>query len=87
VRRFEYPAGYEPTHDEDEARTNRAMLSRAQRVVVMADGSKLGTAALARISDIHDVHEVITDLSADPAAVAAIQAAGVRVTVVEAKTT
>lgn len=73
------------THDENEARTNRAMLSRAKRVVVMADGSKLGQATLARIADIQDVHEVITDLSADPAAVAAIRAAGVRVTVVEVK--
>ncbi|MEU3645704.1 DeoR/GlpR family DNA-binding transcription regulator [Lentzea sp. NPDC034063] len=74
------------THDENEARTNRAMLSRAKQVIVMADGSKLGKATLARIADIHDVHEVITDLSADPAAVAAIRAAGVRVTVVEVKT-
>ncbi|WP_245743440.1 DeoR/GlpR family DNA-binding transcription regulator [Lentzea fradiae] len=73
------------THDENEARTNRAMLSRAKRVVVMADGSKLGQATLARIADIQDVHEVVTDLSADPAAVAAIRAAGVRVTVVEVK--
>ncbi|MFD4637317.1 DeoR/GlpR family DNA-binding transcription regulator [Lentzea sp. NPDC058436] len=75
------------THDENEARTNRAMLARAQRVIVMADGSKLGKATLARIADVQDVHEVITDLSADPAAVAAIRAAGVRVTVVEVTTT
>ncbi|MDX3658908.1 DeoR/GlpR family DNA-binding transcription regulator [Streptomyces sp. ID05-26A] len=71
------------THDENEARTNHAMLSRAARVVVMADGSKLGKATLARIADIHDVHEVVTDMSADPVAVAAIRAAGVHVTVVE----
>ena len=71
------------THDENEARTNRAMLGRAQRVVVLADGSKLGRTTLARMGDIQDVHEVITDSSAAPAAVAAIRQAGVRVTVVE----
>jgi DeoR family transcriptional regulator of aga operon len=72
------------THDENEARTNRAMLGRAQRVVVLADGSKLGRTTLARMGEIHDVHEVITDSSAAPGAVAAIRRAGVRVTVVEA---
>ncbi len=71
------------THDENEARTNRAMLGRARRVIVVADGSKLGQTTLARMGDIQDVHEVITDRSAAPDAVAAIQRAGVRVTVVE----
>jgi len=69
------------THDENEARTNRAMLVRAQRVVVVAAGSKLGRRALARIADIGEVHEVITDPTADRAAVAAIRATGVGVTV------
>jgi DeoR family transcriptional regulator of aga operon len=71
------------THDENEARTNRAMLGRARQVVVLADGSKLGRTTLARMGDIQDVHEVITDSSAAPGAVAAIRRAGVRVTVVE----
>ncbi|MBP2328243.1 DeoR family transcriptional regulator of aga operon [Kibdelosporangium banguiense] len=71
------------THDENEARTNHAMLGRARRVVVLADGSKIGQTTLARMGDIQDVHEVITDQSAAPEAVAAIQRAGVRVTVVE----
>ncbi|MCS7480496.1 DeoR/GlpR family DNA-binding transcription regulator [Umezawaea endophytica] len=75
------------THDENEARTNRAMIGRAQRVIVVADGSKLGQVALARIADVHEVHEVITDRSADTAVVSAIRAAGVRVTVVEPKST
>ncbi|UOZ05557.1 DeoR/GlpR family DNA-binding transcription regulator [Amycolatopsis sp. WQ 127309] len=70
------------THDENEARTNRAMLSRAQRVVVVADGSKLGRRTLARIADIGEVHELITDASAGQENVAVLRAAGVRVTVV-----
>ncbi|WP_410608045.1 DeoR/GlpR family DNA-binding transcription regulator [Amycolatopsis sp. lyj-109] len=71
------------THDENEARTNRAMLGRARRVVVLADGSKLGRTTLARMGDIQDVHEVITDSSAASGAVAELRRAGVRVTVVE----
>jgi DeoR family transcriptional regulator of aga operon len=69
------------THDENEARTNRAMILRAQRVVVVADGSKLGRLTLARIADITEVSEVITDSSADAAVVAAIRGVGVPVTV------
>jgi DeoR family transcriptional regulator of aga operon len=71
------------THDENEARTDRAMLVRAQRVVVVADGSKLGRITLARIADVTEVHEVITDASADPAHLAAIREAGVEVTVAD----
>jgi DeoR family transcriptional regulator of aga operon len=71
------------THDENEARTDRAMLVRAQRVVVVADGSKLGRITLARIADVTEVHEVITDASADPAHLAAIRDAGVEVTVAD----
>jgi DeoR family transcriptional regulator of aga operon len=72
------------THDENEARTDRAMLVRAQRVVVVADGSKLGRITLARIADVTEVHEVITDASADPAQLAAIRGAGVEVVVADA---
>jgi DeoR family transcriptional regulator of aga operon len=75
-------AGGITTHDENEARTNRAMITRAQRVVVVADGSKLGRRTLARIADVGEVHEVITDSSADEAVVAALRDAGVGVTVV-----
>ncbi len=76
-------AGGITTHDENEARTNRAMLARAQRVVVIADGSKLGKRTLARIGDITEVDELITDSSADAGSVAAIRASGVRVTLVD----
>jgi DeoR family transcriptional regulator, aga operon transcriptional repressor len=69
------------THDENEARTNRAMIARAQQVVVVADGSKIGRVMLARIADVGQAHEVITDESADPAAVAAIRRAGAQVTI------
>lgn len=70
------------THHEIEARTNRALLARAEQVVVVADSSKLGQVAFARICELAEVGELITDDGADPAAVAAIRDAGVAVTLV-----
>jgi|SRR5262245_34293818 len=70
------------THHEVEAHTNRALMSRARRVIVVADGSKVGQIAFARICDLTEVHELITDRGADPAAVAAVREAGVDVALV-----
>src|SRR5947209_3409759 len=70
------------THHEIEAGTNRALLGRAEKVVVVADSSKLGHIAFARICEVSQADELITDDAADPAAVAAVQEAGVRVTIV-----
>lgn len=74
-------AGAVTTHDEIEARTNRAMLLRAGRVVVVADGTKVGRATLARIADLDRVDELVTDAAADAGELDALRAAGVRVTV------
>ncbi|MDN5861051.1 MAG: DeoR/GlpR family DNA-binding transcription regulator, partial [Pseudonocardia sp.] len=38
------------THDEVEAQTNAALISRARRTIVVADGSKVGRVLLARIA-------------------------------------
>ena len=70
------------THHEVEAHTNRAMIDRARRVVVVADASKIGRVAFARICELDRVDELITDDHADPAAVAAFGEVGVRVTAV-----
>jgi DeoR family transcriptional regulator of aga operon len=67
------------THDETEARTNHAMVAKAQRTVVVADGSKIGQVALAQMAGIDQVSLLITDASADPVALEAIRAAGVEV--------
>ena len=71
------------THDETEARTNHAMVTHAQRVIVVADGSKIGRLALAQVAKIEQVNLLVTDSSADPAALDEIRAAGVSVLVVE----
>lgn len=72
------------THDEIEARTNHAMVTHAERVIVVADGSKVGRITLAKMADLSEVDVLVTDASADPEHLAAIREAGVEVHVVEA---
>jgi DeoR family transcriptional regulator, aga operon transcriptional repressor len=67
------------TYHEVEAHTNRRMIERARRVVVVCDASKVGRSALAVICPARDVDELITDPTADEAALAELQAAGVSV--------
>ena len=69
------------THDDIEANTNATMIRQAERVIVVADGSKVGRVCLARICALGDIDELITDASADPTTLAAVTAAGVTVTV------
>jgi DeoR family transcriptional regulator, aga operon transcriptional repressor len=70
------------THHEIEAGTDRALIERASRVTVVADSSKIGKVAFARICQLSDVDELITDDGADPGAVAALEDRGVTVTTV-----
>ncbi|KQO59777.1 DeoR/GlpR family DNA-binding transcription regulator [Curtobacterium sp. Leaf261] len=67
------------THDDTEARTNHMMVTAADRVVVVCDGSKVGRRTMARMGDIGDVAVLVTDDAAPADAVAAIRAAGVEV--------
>jgi DeoR family transcriptional regulator of aga operon len=67
------------THHEVEAYTNRTLIRRARRVVVVADGSKLGRVAFARICTLAEVDELITDTAADAREIRRIEDAGVRV--------
>ena len=69
------------THHEIEAGTNRSMIERARRVVVVADSSKLGRVAFARICPVDAVDEVITDPDAPLAAIRELREAGITVTV------
>jgi DeoR family transcriptional regulator, aga operon transcriptional repressor len=61
------------------------MIGRAHRVVVVADSSKIGQVVFARICDIADVGELVTDHGADPADVAALEHAGLRVVLAPGK--
>jgi DeoR family transcriptional regulator, aga operon transcriptional repressor len=70
------------THHETEASTNRALISRAARTVVVADSSKIGRKAFARIVDASAIEELITDESADRDELARLGELGVGVTTV-----
>jgi DeoR family transcriptional regulator of aga operon len=67
------------THHEGEAQTNRAILAAAERIIVVADATKIGRRAFARISEISQVSAVVTDKTADPDALADLERAGVEV--------
>lgn len=70
------------TYDEMEAQTDAAFLRRADRRVVIADSTKLGRATFARIADLTDLDDLVTDRGADEARLAELRAAGLRVTTV-----
>lgn len=70
------------THEEVEAHTNGVMIQHSKRVVLVADSSKIGKVAFARICAAGAVDELITDGAADPAAVRALTETGLRVTLV-----
>lgn len=70
------------THHEVEAHTDQTLLSRARRIIVVADASKVGRVAFAQICPLEQVDELITDRKVDPEHVAALEAAGVTVTCV-----
>ena len=71
------------TPHEGEAAVNGAMARRAREVIVVADASKLGMPAFARICTVDEVDVLVTDASAAPAAVDDLTAAGVKVVVAD----
>jgi DeoR family transcriptional regulator of aga operon len=66
-------------HNEGEAAINALMVARAKRVVIIADSSKLGGHAFARICPIDRVDTLVTDSGAESVQLAAFEAAGVHV--------
>ncbi|MDO4792418.1 MAG: DeoR/GlpR family DNA-binding transcription regulator [Buchananella hordeovulneris] len=66
-------------HD-GEATVNAALVKASERVVVVADSSKLDRTDFTRICNTGDIHDLITDSGADPEVVRRIRDAGVRVT-------
>lgn len=67
------------TNNEGEAAINELMAHRANTVVVVADASKLGRQAFARICGIDQIDVVITGAEADPAIVSDLRSTGVDV--------
>ena len=58
------------------------MIEQARRVVVVADGSKIGRVAFAQICTLAQVDELITDRDADRAEVRKLSDVGVKVSFV-----
>lgn len=52
------------THDEGEASANRAMAERAEKVIVVADSTKLGRRAFAQVCAVTEIAVLITDRDA-----------------------
>jgi len=69
-------------HHFGESGINSEMVAKAQRVTVVADSSKLGKVALARICPIEKIHALITDAEASTEMVDHFEGAGVEVTLV-----
>ena len=64
-----------------EAETDRCLVDAAQKVVVVADHTKIGVVALAKISPLSRVDVLITDEKADAQVLRKIELAGARVMV------
>jgi len=67
------------THHEVEAQTNRCLLRAAERVIVVADSTKIGRRGFARISEIGVVADLVTDSDVKDSDVAELERAGLRV--------
>jgi DeoR family transcriptional regulator, fructose operon transcriptional repressor len=69
------------TPDAAEASVKRAMVAAGQRVIVLADSSKLYRETLVRFARPTDVDVLITDSGADPEVLEALRAGGIEVVV------
>ena len=70
------------TQNEVEAATDRALIARAKRTIVVADASKLGRVAFAEIAGVDRADQLITNTGADEEQVERLRAAGLVVTCV-----
>ena len=66
-------------HNESEAAIARAVQARAAHTIVVADSSKLGASAFARICGPTDISVLVTDKQASPKLVAEFEELGVEV--------
>jgi len=66
-------------HHEGEASINHLMAARAEQVMIVADSSKLGQRAFARVCAVDEIGVVVTDRDARPDLLAAFTDRGIRV--------
>lgn len=70
------------THHEVEAWTNRRLIERARRVIVVCDASKIGRAAFAEICPIRQVDEIVTSTDIPRRMAARFEEVGVKLRLV-----
>jgi DeoR family transcriptional regulator, aga operon transcriptional repressor len=66
-------------HHEGEASINHLMATRAERVMIVADSSKLGQRAFARVCGVDEIDVIVTDRDAAPDALAPFAERGIRI--------
>jgi len=66
-------------HHEGEAGINHLMAARAEQVMIVADSSKLGQRAFARVCAVEEIGVLVTDRDARPDLLAAFTERGIRV--------
>lgn len=66
---------------DEEAEVQRTAIERAERVVVIADGSKVGAVTAAIVTSAGPIDALVTDASANPAELDALAAKGVEIVV------
>jgi DeoR family transcriptional regulator of aga operon len=66
-------------HHEGEANINQLIVSRAAKVVVVADSSKLGQRAFARICELGEIDTLVTDAQAEESQLVVFKEAGIEV--------
>ena len=73
------PVAGATAHHEGEASISHLMATRAAQVMIVADASKLGQRAFARVCATDEINVVVTDQDAPPRALAALTEHGIRV--------
>jgi DeoR family transcriptional regulator of aga operon len=73
------PVAGATAHHEGEASINHLMATRAAQVMIVADGSKLGQRAFARMCAPDEIDVIVTDQAVTPPVLAAFTERGIRV--------
>lgn len=66
----------------EEAQLNQKMLSSAQKIIVLADSSKFGKKSFAKICELNDINEIITDSGISSLNKQKLKESGIKVTIV-----
>ncbi|WP_211231450.1 DeoR/GlpR family DNA-binding transcription regulator [Paenibacillus harenae] len=76
------PDGGLTTPNLTEAETKRRMIQSAKQVILVTDHSKFGKVSFAKVAELSDIHHCIVDDELPAQAVRAMEAEGIKVTVV-----